>query len=91
VEIIAHVFICSLFIFGVWNAFNPGFVFEKIDAYLDSRLPQFLYKPLLGCVICMPSLYGTAYYLIFIDQDFGFLVFFPAVSGLNLFLSRLLP
>lgn len=88
---IYHLIICSLFIFGIWNAFNPGFIFEKADIWLDEHLPEIIYKPLIGCHICMASVWGSAYYFLFVGVDVDVLVFVPAVSGLNLFAKRLLP
>lgn len=87
---IAHIVICSLMIFGIWNAFNPGFIFEKADAFLEAHLPEFIYKPTIGCHVCMASVWGSAYYFLFIDFDIGVVVFVCAVSGLNLFTKRLL-
>lgn len=89
---IAHIIICSLAIFGIWNAFNPGFIFETADKYLGVILPDFVYKPLIGCHICMASVWGSAYYFLFVGVDVGVLAFIPAVSGLNFLVAkRLLP
>lgn len=87
-ESITHLIICSLFIFGIWNAFNPGFIFERADELLDKHLPEIIYKPLIGCHICMASVWGSAYYFLFVGVDYGVLVFVPALSGLNLFVSK---
>lgn len=90
-EIILHVLYCSLFIFGLWNAAQKGFILHRLDNYAEAYLPEFLYKPLIGCVLCMASIWGGSYYFYFIGFDFGVLVFIPAVSGLNLFVINLLP
>jgi len=87
VEIILHIIYCSLAIFGIWNSLNPGMIFHKFDLYLEPRLGWF-YKPLVGCVVCMASVWGSAYYFIFIDIDWGVLVFVPAVSGFNYLVAQ---
>jgi len=87
VEIILNLVYASLIIFGIWNSANPGMIFHKFDLYLEPRLGWF-YKPLIGCAICMPSIYGTAYYFTFIGFDFGVLAFVPALSGLNYFVAQ---
>jgi hypothetical protein len=91
-EMIAHIIICSLAIFGIWNLFNPGFIFGgKINTVLEVVLPDFVYKPLMGCHVCMASVWGSAYYFLFVGFDIGVVVFVCAVSGLNLFAKELLP
>jgi hypothetical protein len=83
VELILHIFYCSLIIFGVWNAGNPGFLLEHVHDYFSASLPELIYKPLIGCVICMPSLWGSAYYITVLGLDWGVLLFVPALSGFN--------
>lgn len=85
---ICHLIICSLLIFGIWNAFNPDFIFEKADGWLKKRLPDIIYKPLIGCHICMASVWGGAYYLEFVGVDYGVFAFVPALSGLNFLIAK---
>lgn len=90
-NLILHVLFCSLAIFGLWNSANPGFIFSKVDLFLEPRLPEWLYKPLIGCVICMASFWGAAYYFYFVGFDAGVLFFIPAVSGVNYLVLKLMP
>lgn len=86
-EVILHLFYCSLIIFGIWNAGSPGMILQHVDSYLSASLPELIYKPLIGCVICMPSLWGSAYYFTFVNLDWGVLLFVPALSGFNYLLA----
>ena len=86
--ILLHTPIASLFIFGLWNSFNPSMIFSKFDMPLEKALGWF-YKPLIGCSICMPSIWGTAYYFIFVGANpLQWIVFVFALSGFNYFVAQ---
>ncbi len=34
-------------------------ILERVDFYLQVKLPKYLYKPLIGCAYCMVSIHGT--------------------------------
>lgn len=85
--ILLHIIYASLIIFGIWNSANPGMIFHKFDLYLEPRLGWF-YKPIIGCSVCMASVWGSAYYLTFVSVDFGVFLFVPALSGFNYFVAQ---
>jgi len=56
----------SVFINGLKSTFGKEMIFEKVGIFLKSKLPIYLYKPLIGCVQCMSSVWGTITYWSFI-------------------------
>lgn len=85
---ITHVILASLFILGIWKAADRGMILEKFDYWAADNLPDILYKPLIGCAICMSSLYGSAYYFVMIGIDWHVLIFIPSVAGCSFLISR---
>jgi amino acid transporter len=39
-----------------------GHIFEKQGTWLEQNLPEKLYKPLIGCPVCMTPYWGTIIY-----------------------------
>jgi len=76
----------SLYIFGLWYAadysvetnvdgvetYKEGEILGYLGYYAE-MLPTWLYKPLLGCVVCMASLHSWVYP-----------VFYPELTLMNL-------
>ena len=86
--ILLHIPIASLFIFGLWNLFNPGMMLERLDSPAEKYLGWF-YKPVIGCSICMASVWGTAYYFTIIGANpIQWIVFCFALSGFNYFVAQ---
>lgn len=54
-ELIIIALVCN----GISFATNEGMILYKVDKFLE-KLPKFIYKPLIGCVNCMASIWGTA-------------------------------
>lgn len=61
-----------------------GQIFEKVGDYLQTRLPEWIQKPLYDCPICMSFWYGTAIQLL-LHKNFGVELFLEvfAAAGIN--------
>lgn len=99
-EILLLLLFNSLYIIGLWNStdysiqedvdgrktYKEGEILGKLG-YHTRNLPEWLYKPLLGCVMCMASIHSYPFWLI---NDFTLLngciwiLYIFALSGLNL-------
>lgn len=85
------IFINSLLIIGLYEATEQGRALSQLHDVLERRLPDFLYKPLLGCVYCMASVWGSIFFLFYFyplyQVEIYVLLYLPfhilAVSGLN--------
>lgn len=104
---IYELLIASLWCFGFWKAFDTDMIFEKIDTWargktfiteggnrhkVSGHMPRWLYKPLMGCVICMASFHGVLFYVVVVgldEQPEQLFLFVVALSGLNFLLSQL--
>lgn len=69
--------ITATWIWGVKCVFSTGHIFEKAGEWVDDRLPEWIYKPTIGCQACMSSIHGSLWY-----WTFG-IVFIP-VTGIIL-------
>lgn len=91
---IAFIFISNaLFILGVYNAFSPGQIFGWVRKLVLSgknvELAIEITKPIYGCFVCMPSVWGTIGYLCFAPYPwYYFPVYVFALSGF-MFLIKL--
>jgi hypothetical protein len=56
---ILNIIIIALICNGLSIATNERMILYKVDIWLESKLPIWIYKPLLGCVNCMASIWGT--------------------------------
>lgn len=62
----------TLWIWGIRCVLSEGFVFEKVGDWLESTLPEIIYKPLVGCAACMSSIHGSLWY-----WTYGVVIFGP--------------
>lgn len=85
-----HIFLTSLWCVGLWKAFDGGMIFSKVDLYLSNKLPNVIYKPLIGCIPCMASIHGAASYFIFVGVDLMVIPFVVCVCGMNVILTHFL-
>lgn len=84
-------FIINVFwIFGIKAIFSPGMIFEKAGDWIDRKLGWYA-KPLIGCVTCMASVHGTAYYVFVYQGDIYYLVYIIALAGVNYIIANILP
>ena len=86
----------SLYILGLYNSadyslnvdqkYDKGEILGRLGYYVE-MLPMWLYKPLLGCVICMASIHSYPFWLVndFTLFNLGiWILYIFALSGLNL-------
>lgn len=52
----------SLFIIGLYEASEHQPLLAKISNWLEAHLAWWLYAPVLGCVYCMASIWGTIFF-----------------------------
>lgn len=66
-------FINAFFIVGLYEASEAGGILEKPHDFLERNLPEIIYKPILGCVYCMASVWGSLFFLFnqFLDFNTG--------------------
>jgi len=57
---ILNIILIALICNGISIATNERMILYKVDIWLEAKLPIWIYKPLLGCVNCMASIWGTA-------------------------------
>lgn len=87
---IEKIIITSLFVLGYCCIFWEGMIFEKVGNWLDTKLPEWISKPLYGCFICAVMWWGTAlYWLIWGESVKEWLVVVISSMGLNAALSKL--
>ncbi len=53
--------IISLIAYAVNVLFQEGMIFGKVGYWIENKLPMWIYKPLIGCTVCMSPYYGIAY------------------------------
>jgi len=98
IDLLTLLIINALYILGLYNstAFNTD-VDSRYDApnseilgflgYYGEKLPQWLYKPLIGCIICMGSIHSFPFWFIYdftLLNGFIWILYIFALSGLNL-------
>lgn len=63
--------------------------FSNGNKVVGGKLPAWLYKPLMGCVICMASIHGFVFYWLMVGLDWQVILFIICLSGSNYLLSQL--
>lgn len=71
---------------GLSIATLEGMIFYKPYTWLEKRLPLFIFKPLIGCVNCMASVWGTTIHFLL----GGTLITWPLVILAAIFVNGLL-
>ncbi len=92
------IIINSLFIIGLYEASESGRILSGVHDWMERHLPMWLYKPILGCVYCMASVWGCVlflffYYPLYLQNYllvYWLLVHIGAVSGLNYLLYEMI-
>lgn len=86
-DLLLHLVVASLIIFGIWNAFGPKMIFGWLGDIWEKRLPDALNKPLWACPPCMASVWGTAYWFFVGGRIEWWIPFVLALSGFNRIIS----
>lgn len=79
-EFIQLLLIASACIFGVHCVFSSGYIFNH---ELFNKLPDAIYKPLIGCPPCMASVHGLAIGLFQFGFSWKVFPFIVCLCGLN--------
>jgi hypothetical protein len=66
-----------------------GMIFEDVANWLDTKLPEWVSKPLYGCPICASFWYGSVAYLFYNGYDKGLIIVVFAAAGINAFIINL--
>jgi hypothetical protein len=62
---------------------NEGHIFEDVANWLDTKLPDWIIKPLYGCPICMSFWWGSAFYILYKGIDIWMLIVVFCAAGIN--------
>lgn len=90
-DLILLAFINTFLIIGIFEAGKKGKILYDLKEFCNKQMPTFISSPLICCVVCMASLYGTIlFYLYFGSLGIWLLVYVPFVSGLVGFCYELL-
>lgn len=86
IEIFGVIILTALAVNGVNIASGEGMILFTVKKWLKKALtrqcqvePMAIYKPLIGCVKCMPSIYGTIICLCFLPLTPHLLYIIPIV------------
>jgi hypothetical protein len=63
-KILIELLIIGFFCNGLSYATNEGMILFKPHQWLERKLPTWIFKPLIGCVNCMASIWGTTLHFI---------------------------
>ena len=84
IDFIIWVFLVAAWCWGFMNAFQEGQIFGGPGKIIRKTFHEYLQKPTIGCPKCMPSIHGTIWYFLCVNQGFLlWILFIVAVSGIN--------
>lgn len=87
---IEDIVITSLCINFIWLLFNvEDMLFYNLGVWLKSNLPDAMLQPVISCVACMASIWGTIGYLHRWNSPLEWVIFILAVGGTNIILHRI--
>lgn len=92
-ELLQLIVIVAAWSWGVYNAFKDGQIFGSVGNWLRARVPEYWLKPIIGCMVCLPSIHGTALYVLFNDWQWDFLSWIVTIvcaSGMNFVLKEMI-
>lgn len=76
-------------IWGIKALFTRPFLLYKIGEHLENSLHPYLYKPTIGCPVCMSSFHGTLIYALFVNQGiWPWPIFCIALCGFNFLIEE---
>lgn len=81
----------NLCLWAVFASFKEGMIFGKLGEWIEKKLGEYWSKPLIGCPVCMPSIYGSIGFLIFITNPlYIWPVYVVTMVGANYIISQLI-
>lgn len=78
-----EVFIIALSVFFIYGCFQEGMILGSVGNYLETKLPEWLFIPLIGCAPCMTPYWGIPLYYLF-GYSGDVIATVMAAGGLNL-------
>lgn len=96
-NLILDIFLISLFCNGLALISSEGYVLHPFKVWMNNTFPEesklrFIYNPVIGCVVCYASFWGSIMYWILIKPCLLSLVLWPfvvtAIAGVNLFIYK---
>lgn len=63
-DFILYTLIASAWIWGINCLFAEDHIFEKAGDWIDENMPEWFYKPMIGCPACMSSIHGLLWFFI---------------------------
>jgi len=89
--ILQIIVITALFVNGLSISTDTGMIFEHVKACIKSKIGERkIYKPVIGCVRCMPSIYGTIIYVLMMPIDINIFWQLPIVIVASVSLSAVI-
>lgn len=61
---IENIIIIALFVYAISATAWDDHIFQKVGDWAEENLPEKIYKPFIGCPICMVPWWGTVIYLV---------------------------
>lgn len=88
-QFILHLLAASFWIFGVRTLFSHDHLLYPIYEWAERNVSEYLIKPTIGCVMCMASLHGLVWFMIFIKEPVWMVIIFMiCLCGLNTILDK---
>lgn len=63
-NILIEILILALFCNGLYIASEDHMILERPNRWMEKSLPLWIYKPVLGCIYCMASIWGVVVYFV---------------------------
>lgn len=82
--------IASLWIWGVFAAFDEGHIFWGIRKVVEATLGTTACKPIICCPICMASLHGGAIGFFYYGLQWEVIALIFCVCGLNFIIKTII-
>lgn len=95
-EFIFSIIISSLWIFGINCLFSEGHIFERAGDWIHNNMPEWVYKPTVGCPACQSSLHGLLFFIVVFPVSFevemnvrSLIPFLICLCGLNFIILKI--
>lgn len=90
-NIFSCIILTALFVNGLNIASQEGMILETTKKFLLEKIGTMkIYKPLIGCVRCMPSIYGSIICLLFLPFHVELIYEIPVVIACSSTLATII-
>ena len=91
IDILLAVLITAFFVNGLIISTGENMILEPVKKWLQSKIGEkMIYKPIIGCVKCMPSLYGSLICLCLLPVDANLIYQIPIVIACSSTVSTII-